>query len=107
VRVPETPEGLLQPLPMQPLHEEVTFSVAHTQVQPFQPGQAYGNPEFEAAYGAQLPPTGPLDYSQPTGFELPSGCYEELPYDFATVPGFQGPGAGFDDCANYGAQFWS
>merc|ERR1719405_439719 len=37
IRVPETPEGLIQPLPMQPLHNEVTatFTAAHTQVQPF------------------------------------------------------------------------
>jgi len=101
-RVPETPEGLLQPLaiqplPMQPLPTSGTFTAAHAQVQPFQPAYA----EYEEAYGAQ---PGPLDYSQPTGFELASGYEELYPNDFSTVPGFQTNS--FDDCANYGGQFW-
>jgi len=101
-RVPETPEGLLQPLaiqplPMQPLPTSGTFTAAHAQVQPFQPAYA----EYEEAYGAQ---PGPLDYSQPTGFEMASGYEELYPNDFSTVPGFQTNS--FDDCANYGGQFW-
>ena len=55
--------------------------------------------EYEEAYGAQ---PGPLDYSQPTGFEMASGYEELYPNDFSTVPGFQTNS--FDDCANYGGQ---
>jgi len=36
----------------------------------------------------------------------PSGWTDECgAYDFSAVPGFQP--SSFDDCANYGTQFWS